>query len=155
MENLKKAEPLAQEPLEIAYNEALILEAQGKFDEAAAAMQKIITRTTLPDGKYSAGERSNRALFLDRLGNIYRESGKPEQAIESFRKIVDLGGEEAARGYQEMIDTYREQKQWAEATAAAQEAVKKLPEDKGLKMALALQLADDGKGDEGVKLAKS
>lgn len=155
MESLKKAEPLSQDLLEISYNEALILEAQGKFDEAAAAMQKIITRTTLPDGKYSAGERSNRALFLDRLGNIYRESGKTPQAVESFRKMVDLGGEEATRGYQEIIDTYREQKQWAEATRTAQEAVQKLPDDKSLKLALALQLADDGKADEGIQLAKS
>src|SRR5262249_52772984 len=65
MESLKKAEPLSQDQLEISYNEALILEAQGKFDEAAAAMQKLIKATTSPEGKYSPGERNNRALFLD------------------------------------------------------------------------------------------
>jgi tetratricopeptide (TPR) repeat protein len=157
MESLKKAEPFAQDSLalEVAYNEALLLEAQGKFDEAAAVFQRLIARTTSPDGKYSAGERSNRALFLSRLGNLYRQSGRPLLAIETFRKIVDLGGEEAARGYQEMIDTYRDQKQWPEATRTAQEAVKKLPEDRGLKLTLALQLADDGKPDEGIQLAKS
>jgi tetratricopeptide (TPR) repeat protein len=157
MESLKRAEPFAQDSLalEVAYNEALLLEAQGKFDEAAAVFQKLITRTTSPDGKYSAGERSNRALFLSRLGNLYRQSGRPMLALDTFRKIVDLGGEEAARGYQEMIDTYRDQKQWPEATRTAQEAVKKLPEDRGLKLTLALQLADDGKPDEGIQLAKS
>jgi tetratricopeptide (TPR) repeat protein len=157
MESLKKAEPFAQDSLamEIAYNEALLLEAQGKYDEAAALFQKLITRTTNPDGKYSAGERSNRALFLSRLGNLYRQSGRPQLALDTFRKIVDLGGEEAARGYQEMIDTYRDQKQWSEATRTAQEAVKKLPEDRGLKLTLALQLADDGKAEDGVQMAKS
>src|SRR5438477_1650293 len=35
MNNLKKAESLVQDSLEIPYNEALILEAQGKYDEAA------------------------------------------------------------------------------------------------------------------------
>jgi len=155
MESLKKAEPMSQDSLELAYNESLILEAQGKYDEAAAALQKLIMRTTSPDGNYSPGERSNRALFLARLGNIYRESNRPQQALESFRKMLDLGGEESAHGYQEIIDTYRDQKEWAEATRTAREAVKKLPNDRNLKMTLALQLADDGKTDESIQLAKS
>jgi tetratricopeptide (TPR) repeat protein len=155
MESLKKAEPLSQELLEVPYNEALILEAQGKYDEAAAALQKLISRTTSPDGNYSAGERNNRAVFLQRLGNIYRESGRPQLAIDTFRKMIDLGGDEGARGYQELIDSYREQKQWSEASRTAQEAATKFPDNRTLKLALALQLADDGKTEEGIKLAKS
>lgn len=155
MENLKKAESLVQDSLEVPYNEAIILEAQGKYDEAAATLQKLINRTASADGKYSAGERSNRALFLERLGNIYRESGKTQLALDTFRKIVDLGGDEASRGYQEMVDTYREQKQWPDATRTAQEAVKKMPSDKSLKLTLAQQLADDGKADEAIQMAKA
>jgi tetratricopeptide (TPR) repeat protein len=155
MESLKKAEPLSQDSMEVTYNEALILEAQGKYDDAAAALQKLITRTTSADGKYSAGERSNRALFLERLGNVYRESGRPQLALDAFRKMVELGGEESGRGYQELVDTYREQKQWPEATRTAQEAVNKLPDDKNLKLTLAIQLADDGKADDAIKLGKS
>jgi tetratricopeptide (TPR) repeat protein len=157
MENLKKAaaEPNLQDSLEVPFNEALILEAQGKFDDAAAILQKLITRTTLPDGNYDKDQRRNRAVFLSRLGNIYRESGRPEQALETFRKMVDLGGEEAGRGYQDIIETYRDQKEWAEASRITQEAVKKLPDDKNLKVTLALQLADDGKADESIQLAKS
>jgi tetratricopeptide (TPR) repeat protein len=155
LESLKKAESVAQDSQEIPYEEAIVLEAQGKFDEAIAILQKLVTRSTNPDGNYSAGERNNRALFLDRLGNIYKETGRPQQALESFQKMVDLGGDEGARGYQEVIDVYRDQKQWAEASQTAQQAVKKYPEDKNLKLTLALQMADDGKGDQGVDLAKS
>jgi len=155
LENLKKAESLSQDSLEVSYNEALILEAQGKYDDAAAVLQKLVARTTSPDGNYSAGEKNNRALFLERLGNIYREAGKPDAAIETYRKIVDLGGEEASRGYQDLIDAYRDQKQWSDADRIAREAVQKLPKDKNLKMALALQLADDGKADEAVQIAKA
>lgn len=155
MENLKKAEALAQDSLEVSYNEAMILEAQGKYDDAAEVLQKLVARTTAADGNYSAGERNNRALFLERLGNIYREAGKPAVAIETYRKIVDLGGDEAARGYQELIDLYRDQKQWSDADRTVREAVQKLPNDKGLKMALALQLADQGKADEAVKTGRS
>jgi tetratricopeptide (TPR) repeat protein len=153
MENLKKAGALVQDSLEIPYNEALILEAQGKYDEAATVLQKLVTRPLPADAR--AGDKSNRALFLERLGNIYREAGRPMLALETFRKIVDLGGDEAARGYQDVIDAYREQKQWNDATRVAHEAVKKLPNDKGLKLTLAQQMADSGKADESVQVAKS
>ncbi|HEY7401957.1 MAG TPA: tetratricopeptide repeat protein [Candidatus Angelobacter sp.] len=153
MENLKKAGALVQDSLEIPYNEALILEAQGKYEEAAAVLQKLVARPLPPDAR--AGEKSNRALFLERLGNIYREAGRPMLAMETFRKIIDLGGDEASHGYQDLIDAYRDQKQWNDATRVAQEAVKKLPDDKTLKLTLAQQLADTGKETESLQLAKS
>jgi tetratricopeptide (TPR) repeat protein len=155
MENLKKAESMVPDLIEASYNEALILEAQGKFDESAAVLQKLVNRSTSSDGKYSASERNNRALFLEKLGSIYRQAGKPQQALDSFQKMIDLGGDEASRGYQEVIDLYRDQKQWPEANRAAEEAVKKFPDDKDLKLVLAQQLADAGKVEEGIQLAKS
>src|SRR5437764_7032157 len=142
LENLKKAEPLVPDLLEIPFNEAQILELQGKYDEAAETLQKLLTRTAKADGAYNAGERGNRTLFLEKLGNIYREANKPQLALETYRKIVDLGGDEATRGYQIIIETYRDQKQWADATRVAQEAASKFPRDKGVKLALANQIAD-------------
>jgi tetratricopeptide (TPR) repeat protein len=155
LEQLRKAAPLEPDSLEIPYNEAIILSAQGKYDESAEILKKIITTTTKASGKYTPQEQGNRALFLDRLGNIYREEGRPLLALETFRKIADLGGEQGARGYQEIIETYREQKQWSDATKAAQEAVTKLPNDKNLKLVLATQLADEGKAEEGIQTAKA
>lgn len=155
MENLKKAEAMVQDSLEIPYNEAMVLEAQGKFDEAAEVLQRLLARTARTDNNYTSGERNNRALFLDRLGNIYREEGRPLLAMETFRKIVDLGGDEAPRGYAELIDSYRDQKQWADATRVAQEASSKYPKDRALKLALATQLADEGKADAAIQTEKA
>lgn len=156
LDTLKKAEAAgAQDSLEVPFEECIVLEAEGKFDEAASLLQKLISRTTTPDGNYSSGERHNRALFMERLGEIYKETGRPLLAVDNFRKMTDLGGDEASRGYQAIVDVYRDQKQWSEASRTAQEAVQKFPEDKSLKMTLALQLADDGKPEEGLKLAKS
>ncbi len=152
---LKKTETLAPDLLEITYDEAIIFDAQGKYEESAQALQKLLTRTTKPAGNYTAQEKGNRALFMERLGNVYREENRPLLAVETFRKMTDLGAEEGARGYQEIIETYREQKQWGEATKAAQEAAKKLPDDKTLKLTLATQLADDGKAEEGIQTAKA
>jgi len=155
LDMLKKAESLVQDSLEIPFNMALVYEAQGRFDDAAATLQQLLDKTVHADGNYSTGERNNRSVFLERLGSVYREQGKSQQAVETYRKMLDLGGDGASRGYQQIIDILREAKQWSQATAVAQEAVQKLPEDRGLKLVLAGQLADTGQADEGIAMANA
>ena len=58
--------------------------------------------------------------------------------------MFDLGDENAIRGYQEIIETYRDQKQWQMATTTAEEAAKKFPNDRSLQMVAASQRADLG-----------
>ncbi len=155
LQSLKVAESLVQDSLEVPYNYALVYQAQGRYDEAIATLQKLLERSTKPTGDYTQAENNNRSVFLERLGSIYKESGKTQLAVETFRKLLPLGDENAIRGYQQIIDTYREAKMWPQATAAAQEAAAKFPKDAGLNLVLAGQLADNGKVDEGLTLAKS
>jgi tetratricopeptide (TPR) repeat protein len=152
LENLKKAETMVQDSVEVPYNIAAIYQAQGRYDEAIPIMRDLLKKSEKPDGKYSAGEKSNRAVFLERLGTIYRDQGNNPAAIEVFREIVALGGDEdIERGYQQIIDTWRDAKEWQKATDAAQEAVRKLPASRDLKMVLAAQQADMGEADKALK----
>ncbi len=151
---LKKAEAEVQDSQEVPYNEAVIYQAQGKFDDAIQILNRLLQKGEKPDGNYTSGEQNNRAVFLERLGTIYRDTGKTQLAIDTFKKMLTLGDENATRGYQQLIDTYREAKQWKEATAVAQEAVAKLPKDRSLKMTLAGQLADTGQVEQGAGLLK-
>ena len=81
---------------------------------------------------------------------VYREQENYTAAVETFRKMLTLGDDNARSGYQEIIDTYREAKQWPQATAAAKEAVQKLPNDRDLRMVLDAQLADIGEVDHAI-----
>src|SRR6202034_3331925 len=69
--------------------------------------------------------------------------------------MLTLGDENARSGYQEMIDTYREAKQWPQATAVAKEAVQKMPSDRDLRMVLDSQLADTGEVDKALSDART
>jgi tetratricopeptide (TPR) repeat protein len=90
-------------------------------------------------------------VFLERLGTIYRDQGNNASANETFREIVALGGDDnVERGYQQIIDTWREAKEWQKALDTAKEAVQKLPSPQ-LKMVLALQEADMGQADKALK----
>ncbi len=152
LEQLKKAESMVQDSVEVPYNIAAIYQAQGRYDEAVPIMRDLLKKSEKPEGKYSNGEKSNRAVFLERLGTIYRDQGNYQAANEIFRQIVALGGDEnIERGYQQIIDTWREAKEWQKATDAAKEAVQKLPTSRDLKMVLAAQQADMGEADQALK----
>ena len=143
LENLKKAESMVQDSVEVPYNIAAIYQ---------AIMRDLLKKSEKSDGKYSNGERSNRAVFLERLGSIYREQGNNQAANEIFRQIIALGGDEnIERGYQQIIDTWREAKEWQKATETAKEAVQKLPGSRDLKLVLASQQADMGEADKALK----
>jgi tetratricopeptide (TPR) repeat protein len=156
LENLKKAETMVQDSIEVPYNIAAIYQAQGRFDEAAQVLKDLLKKSEKPDNNYAQGEKSNRAVFLERLGTIYRDQGNNQAAIETFRQMIAMGGDDnAERGYQQIIDTWREAKEWHKATDAAKEAVQKLPKSRDLKMVLAAQQADMGEPDRALKEVRS
>ena len=152
---LKKAKALASDSLEIGFNEALIDDSLGHYDEAAQALQLLVKQTTHADGQYADAEKNNRSIFLDRLALVYREQNKTDQAVQTYQLMVAMGGEYAERGYQGQVDAYRDAKQYDKATQVAQQAAAAMPKDKSVQLMLAGQLADTGKADEGIKLAKA
>jgi tetratricopeptide (TPR) repeat protein len=145
LDSLKKAEAMVPDALEVPYNIAVVYEAQARYDEAVKILQDLLKKTEKPEGSYSQGDRNNRGIFIERLGMVYRDQENYPAAIETFRKMLTVGGDDNAKtGYQDIIDTYREAKQWPQATAAAKEAVQKMPDDHDLRMVLDAQLADTG-----------
>jgi len=150
LEALKHAQTVISDSQEINYNIAVVYDAMGRFDEAAQLLQDMLQKTDKSNGMYTPPERNNRAIFIERLATIYKEQNKTKEAVETFRQMIPLGDENAARAYQEIIDTYRDAKQWPQATAVAEEAVKKLPNDRMLQLTLAGQQADSGHADEAI-----
>ena len=150
MDALKKANSVVPDSLEVQYNIAVIDEAQGKYDDAITILNQLLQKTEHADGQYSVPEKNNRAVFLERLGTVYREANKHQLAVETFRKMLDLGDDNAIRGYQQIIETYRDNRQWQMATDVAAEAAKKFPDDRDLQMVAASQEADMGNADAAI-----
>lgn len=155
LETLTKAKALVTDSTELSYNEALIYDSLGRYDEALNVLKQLLVSSNHPDGKYSDPEKSNRYLFLDRLGAINREQNKTSEAVSYYKQMTELGGEFALRGYQGEIDGLREAHQQKDATAVAADAAKALPKDRGVQLMYAGQLADTGKVDEGLALANA
>ncbi len=150
LESLKKADALVPDSAEVAYNMAAVYQVQGRYDDAISLLQDLLKKTDA-----NQADHTNRAIFLERLGIIYREQGNYTAAVDTFRKMLTLGDDNARGGYQEIIDTYRDAKNWPQATAVAKEAVQKMPDDRDLRMVLDAQLADTGEFNKSIADVRS
>jgi tetratricopeptide (TPR) repeat protein len=155
IQNLKKASSLVKDDERISYELAEIYQAQGRYDDATQQMENLLKSSEKADNKYTQEEQDNRAIFLERLGSVYRDNNNEQAALDTFQKMLTLGDDNAKRGYQEIIDTYRQAKQWQKATDTAKEASQKMPKDHDLQMVYAGQLADSGQPDAALQQVKS
>ena len=140
--------------LEAGYNEGLLLDVLGRYDESAQVYEKMVDLTSHANGAYTTEEKNNRGIFLERLGAVYHEQNKIDQAIGAYQKLIDMGGETALRGYQGQVDTYRDARMYDRAIEASRKAVEANPKNRELKLMLAGEMADQGKADEGLALAR-
>jgi tetratricopeptide (TPR) repeat protein len=152
---IRKALKKEPDNLEAGYNQGLLLDVLGRFDEASQVYEHMVDLTSHANGAYTSEEKNNRGIFLERLGAIYHEQNKTEQAIVAYQKMIDMGGDSALRGYQGEVDTYRDAKQFDKAIEISRKAVEANPKASDLKLMLAGELADEGKVDEGLAMAKS
>jgi tetratricopeptide (TPR) repeat protein len=152
---LKKAKSLVSDLLEVSYQEGLLDDALGRYDDAAQIFEKLVADSEHTSGQYSDSEKNNRSIFLERLAIVYGEQNQTDKAIATYQKMADLGGDYADHAYESEVDTYREAHQYDKATQVAREAVAKEPKNRAVKLMLALQLTDNGQADEGIAMARS
>ncbi|MFT4111689.1 tetratricopeptide repeat protein [Silvibacterium sp.] len=152
---LKKAKALAPDSIEISFQEGLLDDTLGRFDEAIAIFEKLTADSEHTSGQYSEPEKNNHALFLERLAIIYGEANQTEKAAATWQKLADLGTAFSDQAYESEVDAYRDGHEYDKATQVARDAVAKDPSNRARKLMLATQLADNGKADEGITLAKS
>ena len=152
---IQKARKIDPNSLEAGYNEGLLLDVLGRFDEAAKTYQNMVDLTSHANGAYTDEEKNNRSIFLERLGSVYLELNKTDEALAADQKMIDLGGDEAVRGYQGQVEAYRQAKQFDKSIEVAKKAVAADPKNRDLKLMLAGEMADGGQVDAAMTLANS
>ncbi len=145
---IQKARQLDPTNLEAGYNEGILLDVLGRFDDAAKTYQKMVDLTSHANGAYTAEEKNNRSIFLEKLGNLYEEQNKIDLAIATFQKMVEMGGDSAIRGYENQIEAYQGAHEFNKAIAVTNTAVAAHPNNRDLKLILAGELADQGQQTE-------
>ncbi len=144
---IDKAKKASPENLDVRYQDAQLLLAENKNDQALQALKSMLDDTMRRS--YSKTEADLRSRLLEEYGIVSRSAGKYDQAIDAFRQFGQLGADYAIRGEVQVIDTYRQKKDYPSALKESEAAIKKYPDKNELKIERATVLADAGKLDEG------
>ena len=150
--NIVHAKQLAPGNLEVTYNEALLYDAQGRFDDAAHVLADAIAGITGQGD--SASSPNALAILYEELGRIYREKEDYASAERSYEELGKLGPEESKRAQMLLIDTYRESHEIDRAISETQKALKDNDKDRGLTVTYAILLGEKGQTDEAEKVLR-
>jgi tetratricopeptide (TPR) repeat protein len=143
-----KAKELAPDDLEVQYNDVNLLEAEGKLPEAIKTLKGILDETAKKT--YSASAKSSRTFLLQNLAELQRTGEQYNAAVDTFRQIADLDPDAGSRIEAEVIETYREAKDYPKAQAESEAAMKKYPKDRFVISGSAAVLSDMGKTEQAV-----
>ena len=108
------------------FNDVNLLEAEGKIPDAIKTLKGILDATTKKT--YSASEKSSRGFLLQTLAELDRTVEQYSAAVDVFHQLAELDPDAGARIEAEIIETYREAKEYPKAEAEAEAAAKKYPE---------------------------
>ncbi len=149
LESAKKLEP---DNPDIRFGEVNLLEDEGRHSEAIAKMKEFVDSTEKKS--YSVPERATRAALLERLAILYRSNEQYQQAVRVFRQIAELDSDMGPRVAAQVVDTFRQAKDYARAVEESDAAYSKYPNDRMVALTRASILADSGKPEQAVVVLK-
>jgi len=153
-QSLLKARQYEPGSPEVMYNEAMLYEAQGRFEDAIRVLSDAVTGLK-SQSPILPSRRRSLAILYQQLGQLYRDAQNFSAAINTYSELGNLGEEEDRRARILIMDTYRAEKNLPKALEAGKEAVAKYPSDPGIVTSNALLLGENGQTDEAVKILKS
>jgi len=155
--NLQKAAAQApSDAVEIPYNEVMLLESEGKTDQAIGVLQKVIDSTAKPNAAdYTPRDRSNRSFFLEKLGLLERSRENYANAEKAFRAMMEIDSTSAQRAGVQLVDTFRAARDFRRADAESEAALKRFPQDRSVAVVRAYVLADAGESRKGAALLRT
>ena len=152
-ESLRDAEVLDPQSLEIKYNDALLLEAEGKMPEAVQSLTKLLDSTA--KDSYSPREERNRAMFHEQLGMLYRTLEDYAKAEEAFRAMGEVDERAKPRSWAHLIEVSRAARRYDEAKGLAASASEEFPDNAPLARLRATVLAEIGEFEQGAKILQA
>jgi tetratricopeptide (TPR) repeat protein len=152
-ETLVKARQYSPGSLDVMYNEAMVYEAQGRYEDAIRVLSEAVTGVKGQSASIPSRRRSLAVLY-QQLGQLYRDTQNFQPAVNTYEELARLGDEEDRRARLLIMDTYRMAKDLQKALQAGKEAVAKYPKDTAIKSSYALLLGETNQTEEAAKLLR-
>ena len=153
-ENLLKARQYAPGSLEVMYNEAMLYQAQGRYDDAIRVLSDAVNGVKGQSAVLPSRRRSLAILYQE-LGQLYKDRQDFQAALYTFAELGHLGEEEDHRARLMIMDTYHASKDLNKALQAGREALAKYPNDPAIRGSQALLLGENGQTEDAVKMLRA
>jgi tetratricopeptide (TPR) repeat protein len=153
-QNLVKARQYAPGSLEVMYNEAMLYQAQGRYEDAIRVLSDAVTGIKGQSPALPSRRRSL-AILYQQLGQLYRDTQNYQAAIYTFEELGHLGEEEDRRARMMIMETYRAAKDLPKALQTGKEALAKYPADPAIRTNHALLLGENGQTDDAIKILRA
>jgi len=153
-ENLMKARQYAPGSLEVMYNEAMLYQAEGRFEDAIRVLSDAVTGIKLQSPTQPSRRRSL-AILYQQLGQLYRDTQNYQAAVFTYGELGHLGEEEDRRARMMIMDSYRAAKDLTKALQTGKEALAKYPADPAIRASEALLLGENGQTEEAIKILRT
>lgn len=153
-ESLLKARQYAPGSVEVMYNEAMLYQAQGRFDDAIRVLSDALNGVKGQSAVLPSRRRSLAILYQE-LGQLYKDRQDYSAAIYTYGELGHLGEDEDRRARLLIMDAYRAAKDLNKALQAGKEALAKYPSDPAIRASQALLLGENGQTEEAVKMLRA
>ncbi|MBI1738379.1 MAG: tetratricopeptide repeat protein, partial [Acidobacteria bacterium] len=152
-EILLRAKQHAPGSLEVIYSEALLYEAQGRFEDAIRVLSDSVAAVKTNPRSLADSQRTL-AVFYEQLGRLHREVENFPAAVNAYRELLLLDSESEKRARSLIADTYRLAKDMPRALETSAKGMELFPQDRGLLVTHALLLGENGQTDEAAGLLR-
>lgn len=152
-ESLLRAKQRAPGSLEVIYSEALLYEAQGRFDDAIRVLSDSVAAVKANAGSLADSQRTLAVLY-EQLGRLNREVENFPSAVNAYRELLRLDTESEKRARSLLADTYRLARDMPRALEESRKGMEMFPQDRGLLVTHALMLGENGQTDEAAGLLR-
>ena len=151
---LVKARQYSPGSLDVIYNEAMLYQSQGRFEDAIRVLSEAVTQVKNQPASMPSRRRFLGVLY-QQLGQLYRDTQNFTAAVNTYEELGHLGDDEDRRARLLLMDTYRMAKDLPKAMQLGKEALAKYPKDSEVKSNYALLLGEANQTDEAVKLLRT
>jgi tetratricopeptide (TPR) repeat protein len=151
--NILLAKERAPGNLEVVYSEAMIYEAQGRFEDAVRVLSSAVTSLKSQTTAAPTNRRSL-AILYEQLGRLYTEMEKIPAAVNTFNELAHLGDEEARRAALLTASTYISARDLPHAMEAVDRGLAQSPQDRDLRLTRARVLGLKGDADQAATLLR-
>jgi len=146
--NLLIAKEHEPDSLEILYNEALLYETQGRFDDAIHILSDAIARVR---AKPSQTDADALGILYELLGGLYRDKEDTADAVHAYQDMANLSPQQAKRASVLVIEAYEAGHQVDQALTEVRKDMAADPSDRGYQFSYAMLLAEKGQTADAVK----